>query len=650
MNEPGGERFKQTSPIESSGNVTVPEIAKHKEVIEDLYHLPRIKDLPALIQEQARRDLASVQENIEALDGLNNRPGVGSSFDQRAFQLLINKPVPLYAESVVRSTKKDHSLGVAKALKLLSPTFFEVGEESTWITQELVGATNKLRTDAQEVARNARDVTKLPGIKARMDAIVKMPKYEDRAIEKQESANEAIGELRATDLLFYHGTHTDPFLEMLRGNSLLSRRKQLEQNGSARFSTSEQKRESQELGQVVFAVDEPNWGYTRQPGEGGDSRFLKIPDDIWVVTDGGELIKNKEVRFFYTDGVHVFNENPDEGFALNFEADPMCFLMTPERYAVLRTIVLQDETLGERALEVLDRKVVLIPQDQINREQTSWQLDEDIKSKVKEKIKSSSPTYQIERQEGCIVPSGSFGEAQDGEKQMTYSWINRGEIPQTVYEVSKLGLVKDLNKFIRKSGAVNYDWDTLLPEEKLLIQELVARRVKFLEWVKEDKNNPRVMYIGCGFDKLPSEVFGQANMVNVSLEDYYFNAHLGEQNIQADVADLQNINEAFEVIYMHVPAVDVVNRGLVEMIRKLKPGGYLVFDYDEIPLNKNTRDMLSKTGDLLYPVSLPDGYEDMDNQKRSGEIHQLAEKLKKGSYPYICATQTFRVFKKKADN
>jgi len=130
-------------------------------------------------------------------------------------------------------------------------------------------------------------------------------------------------------------------------------------------------------------------------------------------------------RFFYTDGIHIFGQEPDEGFELSFLENPTCFMMTAERYESVKQRIVKNPRFAERVdkvLELLGKKVIVISEKSIPREKTQWELPNEIEAQVKKRIIESSPDYQDKKDSGFILPSGELGEDQSGAKVMTYVW------------------------------------------------------------------------------------------------------------------------------------------------------------------------------------------------------------------------------------
>lgn len=610
------------------------------EVIDRLYGLPRIEDLPQAAQIIAKDDVALVNKDLEEAYRITDDTS-SPSFQYQAAKFL--ESANLYSTVPIRGRLKEHlTFGIGKVFSTSSPTQIEMKEDEVWITEDLINATRTLRVWASQIARALRDKTELSGLRSVADRVIKESCYEDVTIESIENKNEAFSKIGKEDLLFYHGTYTDAFLDMLETKGLSSRKKQIEIRSKARFSTAEGKRQNQEMEQVAFSVNEPNWGYTRQPPENGDTHFLGPPEDIWVITDGGWLLKNQGSNFFYTDGIHLFNSNIDEGFELSFTDNPSCFMMTQERYNIIKQRLTTDKRFSPETLSFFESKAIIIPSESIPRAKTQWELDQIIQQKIKEKIVSSSLPYDLQPDSGFFAPSGKLGQDQSGRETMTYCWVSNSSIPH----------IDDTRQQLRRTTQGAELWNRFIPDEKKMYQALIDRRVNFLKTVKESRQPEKILYIGCGFDRLPAEVFGKDKVTNVSLEDYYFAAHQGMKNIQADIANLSSVNGSYDIVYTHGMDPDLIQKNLSQLLEKLDSNGALVFDYDgwypEYLSDKiiPTMNAISKS---LPPVILDDQFADVMDIEESKRIQEavLAKGISKYGSPVPYVQQCFRVFARK---
>ena len=631
------------------------------EVIDNLYILPSIKDLSERAQQIARRDIEAVQANFQEVDDLLLGKGANSQDFISEAEKALQKAVKLaQCHSVILSRDKEHHLGVGHILVSSQPEPIEIKEETAWVTEELRQATNELIMSARGLAFQLLKLipAELKGLKATAEAIFKYNHTEDYSVIQSEEANKALSKIGKTDLLLYHGCYTDAFLDMLEDKALLSRKKQLETpKGVARFSTKEGKSARQEMDQVAFSVTEPNWGYTREPPADGDTRHLGLPEDIWIIADGGYLLKEKEHRFFYTDGIHAFGKNPEEGFSMEFSDNPMCLMMTLKRYEVIRQRVTNDTRFSgtrDEVLSFLERKTVLIPEESIPREKTQWELGVEKEEEIKKRIISTSPDYEVSRKWGFVLPSGELGDDQSGGKIMTYSYHSKPEaFPSTLHAIPFGKELLDLREYLREIDDAS-DWHDFLPAEKALLQQLIGRRVQFLKTLDAIRKPKRILHVGPGADRLPGKVFGKERTVNIAIDKREFVRHQGFTNIEADVADLSAVPGAFDMIYLHGLDPEIFKRGLEQMIGKLNSGGLLAFDYEDYPIEpmeKNLLPSFEKIGERLSRLDLPERFNDIADQVESERLAVLADAAKKSGKRkrtnLLSVQQCFRVFVKK---
>lgn len=640
-------KLEQTKPI------------SQPEVIDNLYILPSVKDLPERAQQIARLDIEAVQANSQEIDDLLwSKEASSSDFSSKAGETLQKGAKLAQCRSVILSRGKEHHLGVGHVFVSPKPEPIEIKEETAWITEELRQATNKLLESARTLAlKLLASTTNLKGLRAKAEAILEFNHTEDYSVIQSEEANKAFNNIVKTDLLFFHGTYTEPFLDMLEDNALLSRKKQGETpRGEARFSTWGRKSIKQELFQVYFSVNEPDWRYTREPPAEGDTRYLSPPEDIWVVADGGYLLKERECRFYYTDGIHIYGKDPEEGFAMIFSDNPMCFMMTPRRYNALRQRITNDQRFSETKDEVLDfleRKTVLIPEESIPREKAQWELGIETEDEIKKRISDTNPDYDVTKDWGFIIPSGELGDDESGSRVMTYFWYSKPEaFPSTMHVIPFENELLDLRRYLREISIAS-DWHDFLPAEKATLQKLVGRRVQFLKTLDTIKKPERILHVGPGSDRLPGKVFGEDRIVNIGIDEREFVAHQGFTNIKADVVDLSPVPGTFDMIYLHDMDPKVIERGLIQMIDKLNRGGLLVFDYDDYPIESVQRRILptiEKIGERLSKLDLPEQFNDIADEAESEHLAVLANAAKnrgeRKRANLVPVQQCFRVFVK----
>jgi len=208
--------------------------------------------------------------------------------------------------------------------------------------------------------------------------------------------------------------------------SLLCRSQQLAKNGKANFNTSENKLDSTEMNNVSFS-NEPNRGYTRE-GQGAN---MTNPQNVWIVTDLGYLIMDRHDRFCYTDGWQVIGKNDQVGFSLDFNSEPVVFLMTNEAFSIVCERVQKDPRFvgkSNATVEWLSKHVVIISENEINTsltypEQPEFTLSATRKQQLTEKLLLRH--RKDKAQKSRLIPSGQLVDNQIGDKIMTYLWEQR---------------------------------------------------------------------------------------------------------------------------------------------------------------------------------------------------------------------------------
>lgn len=150
---------------------------------------------------------------------------------------------------------------------------------------------------------------------------------------------------------------------------------------------------------------------------------------------------------------------------------------------------------------------------------------------------------------------------------------------ETVQKVA-FRLDKDVMEWERQFGQMDrkdvlglYGSETSLAAKK--------RELDFLRHIKTVLKPDKILYPGSGFDQIPREVFGSEKCVYTSLRESenYFKKGIAP-NIVADYGENPFPPSTFDMIYLHDPPYDTLQKAIPELARVLKEGGIFVLASD----------------------------------------------------------------------
>ncbi len=378
---------------------------------------PSLERLSPKAQEYAKRDLDKLTENLKALRKLSNTSTLDYSTIGKIESLVGDNPVLV---------DKNHDVLFQKAWaptgeqELPSAPFFITAEYEA-LRLKILSETERVISKVDPYDKYSQSSTEIN--RARLKALEDTSPDSSLRI-KVDAANKKIAELDFGEWPIYHGLGIESLLDVLDSDSLLCRSKQINSRGKARLNTSRGKRTDQEMFNVSFS-NIPDRGYTDTFKYGNSDIAFVTPDDIWVVSDLGSLIKGGE-RFFYTDGWQMMGKKDQDGFKLSFSEDPFVLLVTEEALTKIKNRIATDMRFADKDMDGwIDNHVVIIPNFPSKTGDLNFNMDESVKHKIKQKFQENNPNQKLPKNNGYLVPSGELFDDQGGKKVMSFCWIEK---------------------------------------------------------------------------------------------------------------------------------------------------------------------------------------------------------------------------------
>ena len=119
-------------------------------------------------------------------------------------------------------------------------------------------------------------------------------------------------------------------------------------------------------------------------------------------------------------------EKGQSGFELSLSEDLSLFLVTQEALAKIKARVAADERFFGRDTDSwIDSHVVVIPDFSSKTSDLSFNIDEVVKQKIKQKIQESHSSNGLSQNKGCLVLSGEPFDDQGGVHVISFCWIEK---------------------------------------------------------------------------------------------------------------------------------------------------------------------------------------------------------------------------------